>query len=288
MIGPGPANAPSLASAVRRAIQVTVVASAALSFATPLAGQEDFRSADLDHPILVEDAYPLKLREWEFELGLRGDLAEGGSGLGGIAELKTGLFLNGQAGIEVEAGTQDQGDGSSTVSGIETLRGHLFYSFNRETWSLPAFAARVDFATPGTGSLGHEDWGIGFKGIATRSFGRVRIHANGGYIAASADDGGDYWQLGLAFDYPVGLFSKAILGDVYMELPVNAGRTRVWAELGTRWQVSNLSVLDFGIASRLDEWEAGNANLQLILGFSRVFGLAGQVSVPRYPNPRID
>ena len=280
----------SLAGLVRQTIPFTVVAWVGLGLGTPLAGQEDFRAADLDRPILVEDAYPVKFREWEFEMGLRGGLAEGARGVELIAELKTGLFLNGQAGLELEAGAQDQGNGSEagTVSGIETVRGHLLYNFNRETWSWPAFAVRVDLSTPGTGSLGRQDWGIGFKGIATRSLGRVRMHANGGYVAASADDAGDYWQLGLAFDYPIGLFSKAIVGDIYMELPVNAGRTRVWAEFGTRWQISNLSVLDFGIASRLDEWQAGNANVQLILGISRVFGLAALVSVPRYPNPRIN
>jgi hypothetical protein len=110
---------------------------------------------------------------------------------------------------------------------------------------------------------------------------------NGGYVAASAADGGDYWRLGLAFDYPIGLFSKALMGGIYSEVPTSSGRARVWAELGMRWQVSNVSVVDFGIASRLDEWEAGNANLELILGLSRVFGLAGQVAVPA-ANPRID
>jgi hypothetical protein len=257
---------------------------AAIAGVSPLAAQEDFRSADLGRPILVEDAYPLKLYEWEFELGMRGNLAEEG-GLEGMAELKTGLFLNGQAGLEIEAGVEDQ---AGTVGGIEAVRGHVLYSFSRETLGLPAFAARVDLATPGAGGLRNEDWSIGLKGIVTRSFGRVRMHVNGGYVAASVDDDGDYWRLGLAFDYPIGLFSKAIMGDIYAELPVSAGRARVWAEVGMRWQVSNVSVVDFGIASRLDEWEAGNANLQLIVGLSRVFGLVGQVSVPSDLNPRID
>ncbi len=218
---------------------------------------------------------------------MRGNLAEEGSGLEGVAELKTGLFLNGQWGLEIEAGTEQQEEGSGAVTGIEAARLHLLYSFNRETLGLPAFATRIDFATPGTGTLGNEGWGVGLKGIITRSFGRVRIHANGGYFAASLDDGGDYWRLGLAFDYPIGLFSKAIMGDIYTELPVNRGRARVWAELGMRWQVSNISVVDFGIATRLDEWEAGNANAEVILGFSRVFGLSGQVPVPKV-EPRID
>lgn len=265
-----------------------MLALAAFGSVSPLAAQEDFRSADPGRPILVEDAYPLKLYEWEFELGMRGDLAEEGSGLEAMAELKTGLFLNGQAGLEIEAGAEPLDDESRTLSGIETVRGHVLYNLNRETLSLPALAARIDLATPGTGSLGNEDWSVGLKGILTRSFDRLRVHTNVGYVAASTEDGGDFWRLGVAFDYPIGLFSRAVMGDVYAELPVGTGRTRVWAEVGMRWQVSNVSVLDFGIASRLDEWETGNANLQLIVGISRVFGLAGQVAVPSDLDPRID
>ncbi len=52
-----------------------------------------------------------------------------------------------------------------------------------------------------------------------------------------------------------------------------------------RIQISNVSVLDVGLATRLDEWEAGGANLELVIGFARVFGVG--VSVDDYPNPSI-
>ncbi|MEN8145810.1 MAG: hypothetical protein ABFS14_12775 [Gemmatimonadota bacterium] len=262
---------------------------AVVSLTAPLEAQEDFRAADLDRPILVEDAFPAKLHEWEVELGARGGFAEGGDGIDAIAELKTGLFLNGQVGLEMHGSVRDDEAGfDRTISGIETVRGHALFNLNRETWSWPAVAIRADLGTPGTGGVGQEDWRLGIKGIASRSFGLVRLHANGGYVAGSAADGGDFWQLGLAFDYPIGLFSKALMGDVYAEIPVDAGRARVWAELGTRWQISNASVLDFGISTRLDEWEAGRANLEVTVGVSRVFGLSGLVSVPPYPDPRLD
>ncbi len=268
----------------RRAIVLAV----ALSWsAGALAAQEDFRAADMDRPILVEDAQPAKFREWEVELGARGAVAEGSSSLLVIAEIKTGLFRNGQAGIEVEAGFEDSPGGRSATAGLEALHGHLFYNVNREARGAPALSVRAEVGSPGAGSLGAEDWSAGLKGIATRSLGRLRLHANGGYTFASVVDGGDYWRVGVAFDYPIGLFSKAILGDIYAEIPVSEGGTRVWAELGTRWQVSNRSVLDFGIASRLDEWERGNANVELVIGVSRVFGVAGLVRVPRYPDPSI-
>lgn len=245
--------------------------------------QEDFRSADPDRPLLTEDAFPLKLREWEVEAGLRGRLQEGRSGLEGILELKTGLFLNTQAGLDVEAAWEEMAAGDE--AGIESAGGHLLYNFNRETRSWPAFAGRVDVRTPGTGDVGHQDWAARFKGIATRSFDRLRLHANGGYAVAGAEDGGDFWIAGLGFDYPIGLFSKTVLGDVFVEVPADGERARVWVEAGSRWQLTNLSVLDFGVATRADEWEDGNANVQLILGLSRVFGVSGLVRVPPYPDP---
>ena len=259
----------------------------ALAGPIPLAGQEDFRAADADRPILVEDAIPLKLREWELEVGSRGILGEGERGLLAIIELKAGLFRNGQVGIEAEAGLEHPGEGGPSRGGLETLGAHLFYHLRRETGGLPALAVRADVGTPGVGALGREDWGARVKTIATRSFDRLRLHGNAGYGVASDGDGGDFWLAGLAFDYPIGLFSRAILGDVYVEIPADEGRTRVWAELGTRMQVGNWSVVDLGLATRLDRWEAGEANVELVIGLSRVFGIPALVEVPRYPNPAI-
>ncbi|MEE9295764.1 MAG: hypothetical protein V3W34_12490, partial [Phycisphaerae bacterium] len=83
-------------------------------------------------------------------------------------------------------------------------------------------------------------------------------------------------------------FSKAVLGDVYAEIPADGGDASVWAEFGTRFQLSNSTVLDFGITSRLDQWTDGIANLGLVIGVSRVFGIAWLIKVPPYPNPRIN
>ena len=124
--------------------------------------------------------------------------------------------------------------------------------------------------------------------LLTRSFSnRLRIHLNGGYVLASEVDGDDYWRGGIAFDIPVGFSSRLIMGDLYTEIPADTGPTRTWAELGTRVQITNLTVIDMGLATRLDEWNRGVANVRLVVGFSRVFGIGGLVRVPEYPNPRI-
>lgn len=274
---------------------VAVVAGPALAAAmgivagagSPLRAQEDFRASDADRPTLVEDAIPLRYREWELEAGARGSIGEGERGLLALFELKTGLFRNGQVGIEAEAGLADPGAGFGSRGGVEMLGAHVMVQLRRETPGAPAFALRGDVSTPGAGALGREDFGARWKAIATRSVSRLRLHGNAGYAVGSTADGGDHWLAGLGFDYPVGLFSRAILGDVYLEVPAHAGRTRVWAELGTRMQMSNRTVLDLGIATRLDRWEAGEANVELVVGVSRAFGIAGLVHVPPYPDPAI-
>lgn len=268
----------------RRALTFAGALLAASVPGSAAAAQEDFRSADPDRPILVEDATTIKFREWETELGLRGRLAEGGSGLLGIAELKAGLLRNVQFGVEAEVVLEDAG---AAVGGLETVGLHAMYGMRRETSGGPALALRADVSTPGAGPLGHDGWSAGLKGIATRSFGRLRIHGNAGYTAAADEDGGDFWRGGIAFDYPIGLFSKALLGDVYAEVPTTAGPTRVWLELGTRWQVANESVLDVGIATRLDAWDRGEANVEIVIGVSRIFGVPGLIRVPPLGHPSI-
>lgn len=258
---------------------------AALGVATGAAAQEDFRAADLDRPIMVEDANPIEFRAWEFEFGTRGGLAEGSQHLEGALELKAGLLRNAQIGVEVEPVLQRFGSGAGTETGLESASVHLLYGVRRETVSGPALAVRVDAASPGTGVLGNADLQGGLKGIASRSFGRLRLHGNGGYMIASESDGGDYWRGGLGGDYPWGLFSRALLADVYAEIPTSGARARVWTEVGMRIQISNVSVLDIGLATRVDEWEAGEPNVEIVLGFARVFGVGG--TVPDYPNPSI-
>ncbi|MXW67377.1 MAG: hypothetical protein F4Z72_10305 [Gemmatimonadales bacterium] len=281
------AIARSVAATARWSVPATIALwLGAAVLPAPVAAQEDFRAAELDRPTRIEDAHPIKFREWEFQSGLRGSLGEGDRGLLGLLEFKTGLFRNGQMGVEIEGGVE-RPSADRTGGGIEAASAHLLYGLARETVSLPAVAVRLDASTPGAGAIGHDDWQFGVMGIATRSLGRLRLHGNGGYRIAGEADGGDYWRFGLGADYPLGLFSRAILADLYVEAPVSAGRARVWAEIGTRFQVSNWSVLDFGLATRLDEWDEGNANVEIVIGVSRSFGIPGLTRVPLYPNPTI-
>ena len=249
--------------------------------------QEDFRSLDAGRPLKVTDAYPKKYLEWEFQLGLQGGWTEGDSrSLGGLLVLETGLFRNFEIGAGLQVATED--DGTSTTSGLESLQVQALYNFKHEGWTWPAVAIQAGAEAPTGSDLSREDWAWGVDLLLTRSFAnRLRIHVNGGYAVASEVDGDDYWRGGIAFDVPMGFSSRLIMGDVYAEVPVDTGPTRAWAELGTRVQVTNLTVIDMGLATRLDEWDRGAANVMLVVGFSRVFGIGGLVRVPEYPDPSI-
>lgn len=250
--------------------------------AAPARAQEEFRAADLDRPLRVEDAFPVDHREWEFEAGLRSVFGATDE-VTGILELKTGLFLNGQVGIELHGGRI-----SGDEAGLESAALHLLQSFRRETWRGPALSARLDVETPGSGELGREGWALTARGLATRSFGRLRTHLNLGYTAADEADQDDFWRAGLAFDYPIGLFSRSVLGDLYAEIPSDGEDTRVWTTVGSRWQLTNRTVLDLGVGVRLDEWADGDSNVELVVGMSRGFGVPALVDVPPYPDPRLD
>ncbi len=250
--------------------------------------QEDFRNTDRGRPLLTEDAYPIEFREWEFELGGRGRLVEGetGSGAGATVGLKTGLFRNAQVGLEIETALERQIGG--TELGLGGVGASLMYGLRRETWGGPALAVRGDGHAPGSARLGRDDWAFSLTGIMTRSFGRFRIHANGGHHFGGDGGDGDSWRVGLAADYPVGLFSRLLMADVVVEIPVHGGRSRVWLELGTRGQSTNTTVIDLGLATRLDEWEAGRANVEVTVGIARAFGIFELVEVPVYSEPALD
>lgn len=254
-------------------------------WATPAAAQEDFRGLDQGRPVQVVDAYPIKHLEWEAQIGLRGVTAPPGEEVAATLELGTGLLPNLEVGLEVEPAWTGGADGGSF--GVHGVGGHLHYNVNHEGWRWPAFAVRLEAEAPLGGGAGREGWGWGGRLVGTRSLAtRTRVHANAGYRVESARDGGDVWVGGVAVDHPAGLVGRLLVGDVWVEVPVDAGRTRVLAEVGARFQWTNHTVLDLGVGTRLDRWEEG-ADLRLSVGLSRSFGLPALTPVPPWPEPSI-
>ena len=287
--GPRPWIRRTLASFWTRVGRVLFPGVALLALiAHPVVAQEDFRSLDVGRPLRTTDAYPKKLYEWEFQLGARGELAEGRRAGAAPLALDVGLLPNLEAGFEVETAFEDPA-GESSTWGVEELGLHALYNFNQESWGWPAVAAQVGVDAPiGGGDVARESWGASGRLVATRSFAsRIRIHANGGYTVRSGSDGGDFWAGGLALDLPLGLSSRLLMADLFAEIPVDRGPTRTWAGIGTRFQVSNWTVLDLGIATRLDEWADERSNIELTVGLSRVFGIRAFTPGPAYPEPSI-
>ena len=282
------------AAARVRGLPLFAIAVVALLWGREAFAQEDFRSLDAGRPLKVTDAYPKKYLEWEFRLGLQGRWTEEGRGwLAGLIELEMGLFRNFEIGAGLEVAREDGG-----TSGLpfhqhrsEDLHGlgvEALYNLKHEGWTWPAVAIQAGLKVPTGGHLSRGGWASSVDLLLTRSFAsRLRMHVNGGYVGASLADGDDYWRGGVAFDIPMGFSSRLIMGNLYAEVPVYVGSTRTWAELGTRVQVTNLTVIDVGIATRLDEWDRGVANVRLTVGLSRVFGIGGLVRVPEYPDARI-
>lgn len=263
----------------------------ALTFAwpgsSPVAAQEDFRSLDVGRPLRTTDAYPKKFLEWELQAGARGQWSERGRrGIAPLA-LEVGLFPNLEAGVEMEPGYEDL-QGGEAAWGLEGVSLHALYNFNQESWTWPAVALQLAVESPVGGGLARNAWGAGGRVVATRSFAsRMRVHGNAGYAFQDVADGGDFWIGGLASDLPLGLSSRLVMADLFVEVPVAGGATRTWAEAGARFQVSNRTVVDVGLSTRLDEWVNERANVELTVGLSRTFGIRGLSPAPEYPDPSI-
>lgn len=263
-----------------------IAAAALMVSAGPAFAQEDYRSLDSGRPIRASDAVPLKLHEFEFQFGMRGRFGDPSSGAAGAIALEAGILPNTGLGLELEPAIERaRGDSDA---GIEGLSLHVMHAILREAWRRPALALRLDAGVPIGGALGRDDWGIAGQIIATRrTASGLRLHGNAGYQNASRDDGGDAWLVGLAGDYALGFSGRMLVAGVSAEVPVHGQRTRLWIETGARIQISNTTVLDLGVSTRADQWRSDGANVELIAGISRAFGIRALTPVPVLPPPAI-
>ena len=264
---------------------LVLAALAAVSIPAGLVAQGEYRHLDEGRPTRVEDAYALKFLEWEWQLGAEAFAAgDDNYETEGVFELKLGIGRGLQAGVEGHgAWARELGD---SRSGLESINTHLLYNLNQEGRRSPALALRGDLTLPGGGDLSRSDPGGRLRVMATRSFGATRLHANAARGWASSSDGRHHWEAGIGFDRPLGLTARAVVADVFAEIP-DEGPTRWWADAGIRLQITKQSVVDVGVSVRVDDWIDGNANGGLVIGLSRTFGFAGLVNVPPYPDPSI-
>lgn len=241
--------------------------------AARLQAQTDYRNLDQHRPLRTQDAYAIE--RYAFELVLPYELErERGADQHIVApELSYGFARNAQAGVELPFAAVRSAGG--TEWGFAGPRLRLFYNFNTEGPVLPALSLGGRLALP-IGGLAPDDPRVTLMGVATRSWGRTRLHLNGevtlGNAGARGAAASPDWMVSAAVDRTLLRRSLLLLGEL-SALRVGADEpTEVSAALGVRVQLGPTLVADAGITRRLTS-DAG-PDLGLALGLSHVFGIA--------------
>jgi hypothetical protein len=256
------------------------IAAAAILFTViglrPAAAQIDYRNLDDHRPVRTEDAYPIE--RFAFELILPYEYE---NGLGGeqlhvtVPELSYGVLANTQIGLKLPLAARHEPSG--TDWGLAGPRLFALYNVNTESGWLPALAVRADFAVP-LGNLAGDNPQVTFKGIATRSWGRTRLHVNGAVTLGAAAgrpvvDAEPKWVVSLAADRTLLRQSLLLVGELGVVKATSGAPTEVTAAGGIRYQLTPTLVLDAGVSRRLVA-DAG-PDLGLTVGLSHAFTFAG-------------
>ncbi len=213
----------------------------------------DHDNLDPNRPIGLEDAYAIPKGEIGLEGGVRfNDRREGRTHVTFQPQIIYGAFANAQIEMQGDLFTDPQSLVGANKSG--DLHLGLLYNFNTETLNLPALAVRVeaDFPT-GVNSKGVDTQ---LTGILTRSFGRLRVHLNGGYTILGSPQGqerpGTYRAVA-AVSYPLGYpgwFRDTLIVSLYTRQSDRQGqRNHTGVEIGLRHQLTSRVVLDGGLGT---------------------------------------
>lgn len=258
----------------------------------PMAAQIDYRNLDDDRPLATEDAYPVERHAFEFLLPYIFERERDGGRIHALVpELVHGIIRNGQLGMKLSvAGRTVTGD---TDWGLAGLRVFGLYNLNTESRTWPAVSGRVDLLLP-VGSLGGSATRVSLKAIATRSWGRRRLHLNAGWTLGrerrlSAVEPGSRWRYGLAVDQTLFRQNLLLAGEIVAQRPTRGEPVEVNLALGTRVQWTPTLVLDLGLRRRLRA--AAGPDLGVTAGLSHAFALpwlmpAGQEHPRRKESPR--
>ena len=242
----------------------------------PLSAQIDYRNLDDDRPVVTEDAYPVERYAFELLGPYRFEAEAGGAEHHTIVpELAYGVARNTQVGLKLPFAAVDEGAG--TDWGLAGLRVFGLYNFNTESRWVPALSLRADATFP-VGSLAGEGSRFALKAIATRSWGRMRLHLNaargfGSEDALSVAEPLKRWSGSVAVDRTFFRPSILLIGEVAVSQAVQDAPTGVNASLGGRWQWTPTLVLDAGVTRRLRS-DIG-PDIALTIGLSHAFALRG-------------
>ena len=242
----------------------------------PLAAQIDYRNLDDHRPVRTEDAYPIERYAFEVQLPYGYENGLGAEEVHIVApEISYGVLGNTQVGLRLPvaavhfAGATDWGLAGPRLFGL--------YNFNTDGRRLPALAVRADLSLP-LGDFGGDDPQITLEGIATRGWGRTRLHFNGSVTLGDAADrpaieAEPRWALSLAADYTFIRQSLLLVGELALLEAAPEEPTELGVAFGARYQLTPTIVFDAGVSRRLSA-DAG-PDLGLTLGFSHAFAIAG-------------
>lgn len=240
----------------------------------PAQAQIDYRNLDDHRPVRTEDAYPVE--RYAFELLLAYDYQNtAGDREAHIfsPELAYGVLGNTQVGIRLPLAMLELADASDWGFAGPRLFG--LYNFNTDSPHLPALSIRADLSLP-VGHLSGSETQLTLKGIATRGWGRTRLHLNGtvrlGRAAGISSVGGEpRWSLSVAGDRTLVRQSILVIGELGVLDPSDSPAT-VLTSLGVRYQLTPSLVLDGGLSRQMASG-VGPAT-SLTLGLSHVFAVA--------------
>jgi len=234
----------------------------------PLAAQTDYRNLDDHRPVRTEDAYAIERYAFELILPYEYENGLGAEQLHQVApEISYGLLANTQVGVKLPFAAFRRRAGTDWGFGGPRL--FALHNFNTESPGLPALALRADLSL-------HVQ--LTLTAIATRSWGRTRLHLNGGATLGRdrgrpAIDPAPEWAVSLAADRTLLRQSLLLVGELGVLEATATAPTEVTTALGMRYQLTPTLVLDAGVSRRLTA-DAG-PDLGLTLGLTHSFAAAG-------------
>jgi hypothetical protein len=224
---------------------------ALVGFSVPNTYAIDHSNLDEERPLRVEDPYSIAHGELALEAGLGFSVERRNDDrFFSPVQLLYGAYPNLQIGI----GTSFSSEPDNEQAKFGDVELEALYNFNQETLRIPALGAKLEVSLPtGVDSPGT---GVKFKGLATKSFGGLSIHANAAYRYLNGDREGtrdNRLEFILGASYPIGApqYTRlTVIGDVFTDLSVEHDNASVVVgELGLRYQMTQRVVLDVGIGS---------------------------------------
>lgn len=250
-------------------VRSLLLAGALALSAAALPAQTDYRNLDDERPVRTEDAWPIERRAWEWMMPFHYARHAGRGEVEFTPEVMWGAFPNGMLGAKLPVRTTDR-LGEAAAAGPRLF---ALLSLNAETPQAPGMALRADAILPGGAASGEGVLVVG-KAIATRTWGRLRTHANASVTLGRASDAPDAdapgrWSASVAADWTLMRQSTLLIAELYSARPLG-GSVQQW-EVGTgiRRQMTPAVVLDLGVAHGLRE----GAGFAFTMGISRTFSL---------------